>query len=170
MGNQPTALGRVGAVNGKLQEYLASGPIKHYFQDEFGRYGKWPTSVITRALAAGMKPLEFKRNFVHMVDMTGDWRNDRDMVFDVLRRAVDEWHTVEVASKSRASLRKRTSSIANGDLVNGGAPAVDNKRLTSTLTTVCWSCVKPGHLRRDCPDPAKKTSKKDQSPHSSTGS
>lgn len=37
------------------------------------------------------------------------------MGFDVLRRAADEWHTVEIADKARATLKKRPTANASGN-------------------------------------------------------
>lgn len=34
-----------------------------------------------------------------MVNIAGDYRNDSDIIFDVLRRAVDECHMVEMADR-----------------------------------------------------------------------
>lgn len=72
----------------------------------YGRYGKVPASVIAKALIAGANPPEFKQKRLHMVDITRDWRSDVGVVFHVLRRALDEWHTVEVADKTHANLKE----------------------------------------------------------------
>lgn len=52
-------------------------------------------------LVAGVKVTGVKQTFSYLVDMTRNRKNDRDMGFDVLRRAPDEWHMMEVADKTR---------------------------------------------------------------------
>lgn len=66
-----------------------------------------------------VESLELKRKVLHMVNVARDWRNDPDMVFDVLCRAADEWHTVEVVDKVRANLKKPPAVNVDGKSVNG---------------------------------------------------
>lgn len=106
MGNQPTARDRVNVIYGTMEKCVASGPTKQDFDDEREPYKKGPVSVVTEELVAGVKPSESEHKFVYMIDVSGDWKNDLDVGLDVLRHAADEWHTMEVADKARASLRK----------------------------------------------------------------
>lgn len=44
-------------------------------------------------LVVEVKTPDFKQNLTHMV---GDWKIDPNIVFDVLRRAADEWNRMKV--------------------------------------------------------------------------
>lgn len=63
-------------------------------------------SIITKALVVGVNLLEFQKTVMHMANIAGDWRSDPDLACDVLHRAADAWHMVEIASEVRASVKK----------------------------------------------------------------
>lgn len=55
--------------------------------------------------------------------------------------------------------REQSTAIAKGKSVSGGESVLDSNKPTQALTMMCWGCDQLSHLRRDCPDPGKKTSK-----------
>lgn len=99
-----------------------------------------------KALAAGVKLPEFEQKVLHMVEMAGDRRSDPDMVFNVLRRATDEWNTVEIADKARVTLKKRLISKPRG---NQGTEVNKAWRVIHSHQrwTKHWGCDKAGYLR-----------------------
>lgn len=66
------------------------------------------------------------------------------MTFDVLRRAVDEWHTVKAADTTQANSKQRVAPNAIGKLIHVREPGVDGNRFTPAPTEVGWGCGKPG--------------------------
>lgn len=63
-----------------------------------------PTANIAKALVAGVKTSQFKQEILHVVDMAGGW------------------HTIEIADKARATLKKRPTASMDRKLVNGNEP------------------------------------------------
>ena len=168
MGNEPEAMDRVDAVFGKLEEYFATGPAEKLFRDDQGCYRKGPASMITKALVDGVKPPELKRKVINMLSLSENWKDNPDVVFGVLRTAAHAWSTVEEADKARAYAKPRRHNNGNhGNAVKGGGKEGDSSQ-SKTSGKLCWGCDKPGHLRRDCPDP-KRVSKPDQSGTNGTG-
>lgn len=73
MWSQSAARNRVDAIMEKCKNTLLVGPRNNIVKTRMdGRYGIGPTSVITKALVAGVKLPEFNQKVLRMVDMAGD--------------------------------------------------------------------------------------------------
>lgn len=72
-----------------------------------------------------------------MVDIVGNQKNDPDIILDMLGRAADELHTVEVTEQARATLNKRLIANTNRKSVNQGKPEADGNKSTPGPTEVC---------------------------------
>lgn len=110
----------------KCRKASRAGPRNNTFKTCAGDTRRGPCVGNYRGTGGGNKTTRFLTKLLHMVYMAGDWRNDRDMVSDVLRHALDEWHTVEVADAARADFKKRPGGDVNGKSVNGGEAAAND--------------------------------------------
>lgn len=85
------------AVYGHLQEYFALvGPRNTAFKTSTSDMQKRMCAVYSQG--TGGRSENHQRlggTFMHTLDTAGDWTNSLDTVFDALRHAADEWHTVE---------------------------------------------------------------------------
>ena len=72
---------------------------------------------------AGLQTSEFQTKVATALDMKGSWKKHADLVYSVLRKAVEAWATVEQADKFR-----RVKSRAKGAVAQVGS-AKEKKQL-----------------------------------------
>ena len=65
------------------------------FRDSRGRFKSVPVRIITAKLMAGLHPPEFKTKVATALNMKESWKEHPDLVYSVVREAVEAWATVE---------------------------------------------------------------------------
>ena len=101
--------------------------------------------MITKSLVAGIKPPELKTKVINMLSLTENWKDDPDVVFEVLRKAADAWTTVEMADETREKLRKRQGGGNNGNSAKARKPGSDENDASPSVQDRCWDYDEPGH-------------------------
>jgi len=145
MGKQSTAVDRIDAVYHKLAVYFENPKSKALFCETSGAFKKGPAQVITKNLVAGLTPPEFKKKVESVLAMRGHWKDDPELVFDLVREAATEWRTVEQFERDRGSHR--------GGAAEKAAPSSSarKKQKSTPGQLTCWTCGEAGHRSGDCP-------------------
>lgn len=153
MGSEPTAVDRIDAIRGRLEEYFENPGAVRVFRDDADKYKRGPARVISEAVVKGLKPREFKDNVEAALKLTGNWKDEPDALFEVVQEAAVAWRVVERADTMRRARGKPVSGETGGP-----APSVQPTRRQSERNVKCWTCGEQGHRSPECPSGKKKTS------------
>lgn len=135
MRSEPTAVGRIDAVQDRLEEYFENPRAARFFRDSTTtKYVRGPDArVITAALVRGPKPREFKEFVEAALEMKESWKEDPVAVFALVRAKALTWRAVR---KPR------------GLDLNGGPR--ENLLTTPGGNLTCWACGEAGHKSTSC--------------------
>ncbi|CAB1109830.1 unnamed protein product [Ectocarpus sp. CCAP 1310/34] len=144
MGKQPTAVDRIDAVYDKLSVYFENPRSKALFCEVNGAFKPGPAQVITKHLVAGLTPPEFRKKVDGILAMRERWKEDPELVFDLIREAATDWRTVEQFERDRGSQRGAAEKAAPSS-------AARRKQKSTPGPLTCWTCGEAGHRSGDCP-------------------
>lgn len=145
MRSEPTAVARIDAARARLEEYFENPGVARIFREK-RKYIEGSARIITEALVRGRKPQEFKEDVVDALKVTGNWKENPNMVFNLIREQALIWRVVERRDEERRIRGKQ------GSAVKGGPPPSSppqQRQRNSKLT--CWTCGEVGHRSTACP-------------------
>ena len=141
MGSEPTAVDRIDAIKGRMEDYLENPAVEKAFRDSTGKYRRGPARVMTAALVAGLQPREFKFGVGTALKSKGNWEEDPLAVFEVVRATALEWRVVEHAGgKGRGQAGGQNHDAGRA----GGSQQQSNQRKTRRSNRKRQSKGKPG--------------------------
>eukprot|EP00903_Cladosiphon_okamuranus_P009617 g9153.t1 len=100
MRSEPTAVARIDAARARLEEYFENPGVARIFREK-RKYTEGSARVITQALVRGLKPLEFKEDVKDALKVKGKWKENPNMVFNLIREQALIWRVVERRDEKR---------------------------------------------------------------------
>lgn len=108
MRSEPTAVARIDAARERLEEYFENPGAARIFREKL-KYIEGNARIITEAIVSGLKPLEFKENVQAALKVKGRWKENPNMVFNLVREQALIWRVVEQTDAKRR-LRGKSES------------------------------------------------------------
>eukprot|EP00903_Cladosiphon_okamuranus_P012579 g11776.t1 len=120
MRSEPTAVARIDAARARLEEYFENPGVARIFREK-RKYIEGSAHVITQALVRGLKPLEFKKDVEDALKVKGKWKENPNMVFNLIREQALIWRVVERRDEKRR-LRGKSGFAGKGDPAPSSPP------------------------------------------------
>ena len=135
MRSEPTAVARIDAARARMEEYFENPGVARIFREK-RKYIEGSARVVTEALVRGLKPQEFKEDVVDALKVKGKWKENPNLVFNLIREQALIWRVVERRDEKRR-IRGKSGSASKG----GPSPSSPPQQRQRNSKLTCWMDV-----------------------------